>query len=350
MRLETYPVTARSFEKDYFIDGDAFGRAYKNTISDFTKWAEADHAEDWLLFPENIEPNLCIDETCLSTGEVYTIVSNKAAHGKKGCIVAIVKGTKAQAVIKALKRIADDLLAQVKEVTLDFSESMHSIVEACFPNAMVTLDRFHHQQFCLEAVQEVRIALRREEMTRVANEREEFRLMLKGFADKGETPVGKDGNPIRLNAAYHPEKLENGETRAEILARSKYLLMMTSNKWTETQKERAGILFREYPEIQKAFSISHSLRMIFSQRCSKEEGRQSLKKWYKEVGEYGNKAFNDIAAAMYDREEEILNYFVNRSTNAAAESLNAKIKQFRAQLRGIIDRKFFLFRLTRIYA
>ena len=68
------------------------------------------------------------------------------------------------------------------------------------------------------------------------------------------------------------------------------------------------------------------------------------------MGEYDSKAFNDIAAAMYDREDEILNYFVNRSTNAAAESLNAKIKQFRAQLRGIIDRKFFLFRLTRIYA
>ena len=64
-----------------------------------------------------------------------------------------------------------------------------------------------------------------------------------------------------------------------------------------------------------------------------------------EGGEYGNKAFNNIAAAMFDREDEILNYFVHRSTNAAAESLNAKIKQFRAQLRDIIDRKFFLFRL-----
>ena len=57
---------------------------------------------------------------------------------------------------------------------------------------------------------------------------------------------------------------------------------------------------------------------------------------------HGNKAFNDIAAAMYDKEDEILNYFIHCSTNAAAESLNAKIKQFRAQLRGIIDRKFFL--------
>ena len=46
------------------------------------------------------------------------------------------------------------------------------------------------------------------------------------------------------------------------------------------------------------------------------------------MGEFDNKAFNDIAAAMYEREDEILNYFVNRSTNASAESLNAKIKDF----------------------
>ena len=350
MRLETHPITARSFEKDYFIDGDAFERAYKLSISGFSEWSEALHAEEWLVFPENIGPHLCIDETCLSTGEVYTIISNKDAHGKKGCIVAIIKGTKAQSVIKALRRLSDELRSKVEEVTLDFSESMHSIVTTCFPKAMITLDRFHHQQFCLEAVQEVRVSLRREEMTRIANEREEHRLMLKAFADKGEMPMDTDGKPIRANAAYHPEKLENGETRAEILARSKYLLMMPPNKWTDTQKERATILFREYPEIEKAFSLSHSLRMIFSQRCSKEEGRKSLRKWYSNVGEYGNKAFNDIAAAMFDREDEILNYFVHRSTNAAAESLNAKIKQFRAQLRGIIDRKFFLFRLTRIYA
>ena len=66
--------------------------------------------------------------------------------------------------------------------------------------------------------------------------------------------------------------------------------------------------------------------MFFSQRCTKEQGAESLRSWYTKVGEFGNKAFNDIAAAMYDREDEILNYFVNRSTNASAESLNAKNK------------------------
>ena len=103
-------------------------------------------------------------------------------------------------------------------------------------------------------------------------------------------------------------------------------LIMYPDKWTDTQKERAGILFREFPDIKTAFSLTHSLRMIFSQRCTKEQGAESLRSWYTKVGEFGNKAFNDIAAAMYDREDEILNYFVNRSTNASAESLNAKIK------------------------
>ena len=53
--------------------------------------------------------------------------------------------------------------------------------------------------------------------------------------------------------------------------------------------------------------------------------------------------------SMYDWEDEILNYFVNRSTNASAESLNAKIKEFWAQLRGVIDKKFFIFRLVKIF-
>lgn len=348
--MESEPITTRSLEKDYHIDGDEFGRAYKEYISGFRTWSELEHADEWLIFPENIGPQVSIDETCLSMGEVYTIVSNKDAHGRKGCIIAIVKGTKAKDVIKVLEKIEKPLRESVVEVTLDFSDSMHSIVETCFPKAMITLDRFHHQQFCLEALQEIRREYRREQMTRDAKAREEHRLMMKELAKNDGPWIDDRGNPIRRNARYYPERLENDETRAELLARSKGLLMMSPDKWTETQKQRAQILFREFPDIKAAFSLSHSLRMIFSQRCSKEQGAESLRSWYVKVGEFGNKAFNDIAAAMYAREDEILNYFVNRSTNASAESLNAKIKHFRAMLRGIVDKKFFLFRLTKIYA
>jgi len=48
---------------------------------------------------------------------------------------------------------------------------------------------------------------------------------------------------------------------------------------------------------------------------------------------------------IMSREDEVLNYFSNRPTNAAAESLNAKMKGFRSQLRGISDLPFFMYRL-----
>ena len=82
------------------------------------------------------------------------------------------------------------------------------------------------------------------------------------------------------------------------------------------------------------------IHIYLDENEQKPDSRDGLRSWYTKVGEFGNKAFNDIAAAMYDREDEILNYFVNRSTNASAESLKAKIKQFRALLRGIVDKRF----------
>lgn len=348
--METVPITARSLEQDYHINGDNFERSYKETISGFREWEDASHAEDWIIIPENMGRHLSIDETCLSTGEVYTILSNKEAHGRKGCLVAMAKGTRAKDVTAVLKKIPEPVRMAVEEVTLDFSDSMHQIVTSCFPNAMITLDRFHHQQFCLEALQELRIGHRREVMTEVANARDEFRAQIKELISSGKPLIDAEGKTIRANAAYHPARLKNEETKAELLMRSKYLLMVSPEKWTDKQRERAGILFELYPDIKTAYSLTHSLRMIFSQRCGKEAGRKSLIAWYAKVGEFDNKAFNDIAAAMYDREDEILNYFVNRATNASAESLNAKIKHFRAQLRGVIDKKFFIFRLVKIFA
>ena len=90
--------------------------------------------------------------------------------------------------------------------------------------------------------------------------------------------------------------------------------------------------------------------MIFNKNTVKDTARVSLALWYNKVEEAGFNSFNTIAATIYEHYEEILNFFVNRSTNAAAESFNAKIKAFRASLRGVADIKFFLYRIVMIYA
>ena len=100
------------------------------------------HAQDWLLFENNTGESLSIDETCLSSGEVYTFLTNKAGKGRKGTLVAVVKGTKAEDVIQVLKKIDLSKRKTVKEITLDLSSSMMRIARSVFPKALITNDRF----------------------------------------------------------------------------------------------------------------------------------------------------------------------------------------------------------------
>ena len=187
-----------------------------------------------MLFPENIGIHLSLDETAFSNGDLYTILTNKKAKGKKGAIVAMVKGTKADVVINILNKLSLKVRSKVEEVTLDMAGNMGLIVRKTFPNATLVIDRFHVQKLALDALQEIRIKHRWEALYRENDSIEYARN--KGFK-------------------HTSEQLSNGDTLKQLLARSRYLLYTSSNKWTRTQVERAEILFELYPDIKKAYQI-----------------------------------------------------------------------------------------------
>lgn len=327
--MDNYPISSNSLEKFYYINGDQFGQQYKDYLSDYNSWAQRPHADDWMTFPKNIGPRLSIDETSLSNGELYTVVTNKAAKGKKGVLVAMVKGTKADDVIEILKLISSGLRRKVREITLDMAGSMNQIVKQCFPRATKVIDRFHVQKLAYDALQEMRIAHRWEAINEETNAIDNAKWEKK---------------------TYIPFRFPNGDTKKQLLARSRYLLFKSPEKWSQSQKQRAKILFAQYPDIKKAFSLTHSLRLIFSKTRDKAVAYTKLARWYNDVTESGFNSFNTISATIYSHYKEILNFFDNRSTNASAESFNAKLKAFRTSLRGVIDIKFFLFRVAKIYA
>ncbi len=327
--MDNYPISSNSIEKHYHINGNYFGSQYKDHLSGFHSWEQKPHADDWVLFPENMGTHLSIDETALTNGELYTIVSNKAAKGKKGTLIAMVAGTQAQKVIGVLEKIPEKRRNAVEEITLDMAGSMRKIVRRCFPKASRVIDRFHVQKLAYDALQEIRIAHRWDAINEETNARENAKL-------NGEK--------------YIPQLLSNGDTQKQLLARSRYLLFKSADKWTETQKQRATLLFEFYPDLKLAYSLVHSLRMIFSLNTDKNVARTKLAKWFNDVTESGFKSFNTISATVYSHYPEILNFFDNRSTNASAESFNAKLKAFRATLRGVVDIQFFIFRVTKIYA
>jgi transposase len=89
-----------------------------------SSWEQKEHAEEWMLFPANIGSSLGIDETALSNGELYTIVTNKAARGQKGALVAMIKDTQAEPIIAVLERIPLRVRNKVTEVTMDMAAGM----------------------------------------------------------------------------------------------------------------------------------------------------------------------------------------------------------------------------------
>ena len=57
-----------------------------------------------------------------------------------------------------------------------------------------------------------------------------------------------------------------------------------------------------------------------------------------------------ILPTLNDKINTILNFFEYRNNNANAESIIAKIKLFRAHLRGVTDVKSFHFRFEKLFA
>lgn len=218
---------------------------------------------------------------------------------------------------------------KVKEITLDMAGSMKRIAKRCFPCASQVIDRFHVQKLAIEALQEIRIRHRWE-----AIERENKALE--------ESAEGKATECI--------EVFENGDSRKQLLARSRYLLYKSREKWTLSQRQRACILFTQYPDLEKAYQLTNDLRKIYNQHITKSVAITKLAHWFKNVEEADFRSFSTLRKTIMNHYRDILNYFDKRSTNAAAESFNAKIKNFRMQLRGVKDRTFFLFRLAKLFA
>nr|WP_262491730.1 transposase [Myroides injenensis] len=159
-----------------------------------------------------------MDETALSKGELYTIITNKYSKGKKGSLVAIFSGTKIEPIVQRLLTISSRTRAKVKEVTLDMANSMKNIVTKCFVNAVQVTDRFHVQKLVNEAVQDIRV--------------QERWIAL----DAENTQILETKNE---GTHFTPIEFDNGDTAKQLLIRSRYLLTRDCSKWPTNQKQRA---------------------------------------------------------------------------------------------------------------
>jgi transposase len=126
--------------------------------------------------------------------------------------------------------------------------TMKLIAKTCFTKAIQVIDRLHVQKLAMEALQEIRIKYRWQ-----AIDQENEAILLARIKGK----------------EYTSELLLTGDTRKQLLARSRCLLYKGHDKWTIKQQLRAQILFKEYPKSNKPINYQKSFARFSIQKQGK---------------------------------------------------------------------------------
>lgn len=290
-----------------------------------------------ILKQENMGECLAIDEKQID-GTCYTILSNRESNK----IVMMAATLKTQELVEILSRIPIGIRYRVKSVTRDMAQNYDWLVRQSFANSYQVVDKFHVMKSAYEQVQSIRIRYR-QEVLRLQRELEEKERRNKVSIAKASNIDGsfsddtvelatlmKESEELKRIRKKLFAELPNGDTKIQLLARSRDLLFTPKEEWTPHQQERSTVLFKEFPEIAKGYRLIQKLRGILTPYSTIgpisnkmiDRKRQKLIKLAQELRKTSIPELKNIAATLSNNLGQITNYFYRKETNAKAEALN----------------------------
>ena len=276
-----------------------------------------------VLKPENFGEQMSVDEKMIDE-EFYTVMTNRQT-GK----IALLAETLTVTELNKLIDKTGQAKQKVKTITADLSPTYEKFCEQSFPDAMIVADKFHVVKHIIEAVQTLRLRIKQEEIARLPTTKKERRQYEK------------------------QTKLINGESRIELLTRSRYVLFKRTSNWTASQQKRATLLFETFPQLKDTYELTQQIRKwLDKENIGQYEWKieQQLIHWYDCAEQAKLPEVENLIRIIGSHEEKIMNYFKTGKTNAKAEAMNSKIQRFIAANYGVRDKDFFLYRLDRYYS
>ncbi len=276
-----------------------------------------------VLKPENLGEEMAVDEKMIDE-EFYTVLTNRQT-GK----IAMLAETLQVAELNKLIDKMGEAAKVVKEVTIDLSPTYERLCEQSFPGATVVADKFHVVMHIVEAVQALRLRLKQEELSALPTTKKERRQV------------------------EQATRLINGETRIEMLTRSRYVLFKRQEHWTASQQKRAKLLFETFPMLKACYELTQQIRRwLDKSNVGKYEWQieRQLIEWYDNAEQQKLPEVENLIRLIGSHEQKIMNYFLKGKTNAKAEAMNSKIQRFITANYGVRDKDFFMYRLAHYYS
>ena len=242
-------------------------------------WVEKAVAETDLSDVEQIS----IDETSFKRGQSYVTVVGEPEQCR---VIGVEEGRD----VNAVERFSMDFMTRggdcnkIRHIGMDMSKSYQSACSICFPQARIVFDHFHVKKLVLDGMDEVR-------------------------------------------------REEQGRKYARSKMAGRKLLMIPERRMTAAQETVKASLCREYPKTGRAFQMVQQLDDLY--RCSsKVEAQRELKRLTSWMMHSRLEPMKKVARSLRRHQEEILEYFTRRLTNAFAEGLNSIIQAAKRKARG----------------
>jgi len=289
---------------------------------------------------DQIGESMAIDEKHLN-GRFHTVLTNSKTS-KVALLCSSIHPIDLQ---KCFEKF--DGLDQIKFITRDLSATFKKAANIHFPNAVHIADKFHIIRHAIDAVHSLRNRLKQQALKQQRIEQARHDQNYKDL--KNPDFIGPKMN---IKKGYKAQRVENGETLPELLTRSRFLCSIHAEKWNDYQQNRANILFKYYPQLEKVYDIILQFRDWYKVKPTQYEpflNDKILGNWLDLAEMSNNMELKNFRKLIENHYDEILNYHKHgHRTNAIAESINAKINNAKRKNRGTRDVDFFNLRLSYI--
>lgn len=236
----------------------------------------------------------------LSHPDVVTDEAGRRRQEGKGRVLFVTEGKDKAAVLRFLGRFEQKggTPEQVEVATSDMIHGFRGAMQESFPNAVVTVDKFHVLKNCSDAVDNTR--------------KRELR--------------SKDS------------------AKAKDLKESRYIWLKNPDNLTDKQRTRLSQLLEvEYLDTVQAYSCRLELQDFYEKHKTYDEAM--ISDFEGMVIKFANSPVMEIrkfAACLTRNAVEILNYFQTLRTNAILEGFNSKISIIKSRARGFKNMRNFM--------
>lgn len=208
-------------------------------------------------------------------------------------VIGILPNLNQTALKKRIMTVDKELRMAVKEVCTDMDSFLITIIKECFPNAKIVVDHFHVIQWAIKLIKEQKKIIQEVKYTKF--------------------PINQ-------------------------------LLMKPAQKLSEAEYQTLSKCFIKAPELKESWKILHQLRKVYWQDNYKQAHHQ-IRHVIWLCRKSGISEMNDLAKTLTCWFDEILNYYISKTTNAYTEGIHNHFERIKRNHFGIRNIERFCKRL-----